>query len=675
MLGILYLLLCFTVGWGICTYVFPNLYTIATVTYDKKKLPFSPYLMLFPVWFLTGTLALTWTTYIMATIFKDKQMPLLISNAIVMSLAVLASVLMAFFYLKKGNSNKINFYSNNKRVFYAELVLLLGIISLAIILMRTTFFIKNNQLFVGISVFSDFSPHIGMIRSFSHGNNFPTTYSHYAGEDIRYHFMFQFLVGNLEFLGLRLDYAFNIPSILSFVSAFLMLYLLALKISGSIKVGIVSCLFFAFRSSKTLFTYLANLPKGTDYIDNLRDNIEFIGYTPNENWGLWNLNVYCNQRHLAFGLAVMFFIIILFLPQLYEAFEALKIDSDNKIGSIFFTKEGWKVKDWKKAIGAGIMLGSLSFFHGSAAIGCLLVLFVVAIMARRRLEFLILAVITIILSLLQSNYFIEGSAIGMEFLYGFIAETKTVFGVMSYLERLLGLLPFVLLVAFCIEKGVNRYLMMAFSAPLIFSFHVSLTVDVTVNHKYIMMACILIGIFAANLLNKMWSKKDLILKLASIVLIVCLTSTGIYDFTTVLRRNRPRRAIILDMDDELTKWIIENSTSQDIFLSSNYALNQVVLGGAMLYQGWQYFAWSAGYDTEYRDVMVKLMYEAKTPDQLDYYVKQNNIRYIIVDYDNRVSGNYSLNENNIKATYECVYKKGEGHGEIAIYDTLKPINN
>jgi len=182
MLGILYLLLCFTVGWGICTYVFPNLYTIATVTYDKKKLPFSPYLMLFPVWFLTGTLALTWTTYIMATIFKDKQMPLLISNAIVMSLAVLASVLMAFFYLKKGNSNKINFYSNNKRVFYAELVLLLGIISLAIILMRTTFFIKNNQLFVGISVFSDFSPHIGMIRSFSHGNNFPTTYSHYAGE-------------------------------------------------------------------------------------------------------------------------------------------------------------------------------------------------------------------------------------------------------------------------------------------------------------------------------------------------------------------------------------------------------------------------------------------------------------------------------------------------------------
>lgn len=693
MLGILYLVLCLTVGWGICTFAFPNLYAVATETYDKKKLSLSPYLMLYPVWFLVGTLALTWSTYLLAIIFTNRQNPLILANAIVIALAILGSFLAAFFYIRNNNRINIDLYSNNKRVFYVELILLLGILSLAIILMWTTFFIKDNKLYVGLSVFSDFSPHIGMIRSFSHGNNFPTTYSHYAGEDIRYHFMFQFLVGNLEFLGMRLDYAFNIPSIMGFVSAFLMLYVLVLKMTGSIKVGILSCLFFAFRSSKSLFTYLAKLPKGTNYLEALKKNIEFIGDTPNENWGLWNLNVYCNQRHLAFGLTGMFFIIILFLPHIYDTFETFKTYHIERVELarnngpeynvitnffayvrfMFFTKEGWAITDWRLSIAGGIILGSLSFFHGSAVIACLLVLFMVAVLARRRLEFLVLAIITLILSLLQSNCFIEGSAIGMELLYGFIAENKSIFGVASYLGRLIGILPFIILASLCFEKGVHRYLMLAFSAPLIFALHVSLTVDVTVNHKYIMMSCILLGIFAANLVRKMLSSKDFVIKVVAILLIIGLTSTGIYDFTTVLRRNKPHRAIVLDMDDELTNWITQNSDSKDIFLSSNYALNQVVLGGAMLYQGWQYFAWSAGYNTEYRDVMVKAMYEAKTSTELDQYVKQNNISYIIVDHDNRVSGSYKLNEGNIKATYRCVYIEGEGNSEIAIYDTHDPI--
>ena len=41
----------------------------------------------------------------------------------------------------------------------------------------------------------------------------------------------------------------------------------------------------------------------------LRDNTTFIGYTTNENWGLWNFNVYLNQRHLAFGLLIVSLVI------------------------------------------------------------------------------------------------------------------------------------------------------------------------------------------------------------------------------------------------------------------------------------------------------------------------------------------------------------------------------
>ena len=96
-----------------------------------------------------------------------------------------------------------------------EIVFISAVIGLVSLLMWRTFFVKEGTLYVGLSVFSDFAPHLGMIRSFSLGNNFPTVYSH-----IRYHFMFQFLAGNLEFLGMRLDWAFNLPSALSMISVF-----------------------------------------------------------------------------------------------------------------------------------------------------------------------------------------------------------------------------------------------------------------------------------------------------------------------------------------------------------------------------------------------------------------------------------------------------------------------
>ncbi len=682
MLGLFYLVLCFAVGWVICSFTFPQLGKMTEKDYHKKKIKVSPYILLLPAWFVTGTLAVTWPVYLVAYLFGKTQQPLLYADAIVMTLASLVCVLALVIKTRSDRYPKDHFLCSSKKTVRMELIFVSAITVLASILMWCTFFIWNDKLYVGVSVFSDFSPHIGMIRSFSYGNNFPTAYPHFAGEDIRYHFMFQFLAGNLEFLGMRLDFAFNLPSIISFISAFLLLYLMAVKITGKIGGGVLACLFFAFRSSKTLFTYLANLPAGTNLFHALSDNTKFISDTPNEDWGLWNLNVYCNQRHLAFGLAAIFLILIFFLPHLYETFEVLStrrgINKESRmqrflemVNIIFFTKDGWKMQSMKRAVSAGILLGSLAFFHGAAEICCLIILFVIAIMARRRLEFLVTAIITLFLSTLQTHLFIRGSAVAMQFLFGFIAENKTLFGAASYLERLLGILPFVLLAAFCLEKGVGRYLILAFTAPFVFAFTVSLTVDVTVNHKYIMMSCILLGIFAASLLLKLFEKKDILLSIVGIFLIVALTSTGVYDFFTVLKKNTPSSAIVLDLDAPITRWIKDHSDSKDIFLTSNYALNQVVLGGAMLYEGWPYFPWSAGYDTNYRTDQVKLMYEAQTPQELKSLADKNKIRYIIVDRDNRTSDSYWVNEENIKAAYQCVYTEGEGEEKTSIYDTKK----
>ncbi|MDD4112871.1 MAG: hypothetical protein PHC56_07550 [Herbinix sp.] len=711
MLGIIYLMICLGVGWAICSLCFPGLHRITLSTYDSRALKLSPYILVLPVWFILGVLTMTWSVYLIALAASNMEEPLIIANAIIMPLAF---VFLALFYYIKIIRNKKSIYPmlcEDKKTRVKEWIIFGSVALLAFILMWSTFYVRDGQLNIGVSVFSDFSPHIGMIRSFSYGNNFPTSYSHYAGEDIRYHFMFQFLAGNLEFLGMRIDYAFNIPSMLSFISAFMLLYVLTLKITGRILSGFLALLFFAFRSGKALFLYLSEIPRGKNLFKVLWDNTSFIGDTPHEDWGLWNLNVYCNQRHLAFGLAAMFFVIIIFLPLLYEMFERLrinnkaskagkanienkanidnktKIDKIDKIDSIdskcgmiwidlrliFFSKEGWKIKSVRYPVALGILLGGLSFFHGSAVIGCILVLFVIAIFSNRRLEFLITAVIATLLSLIQTGYFIEGSAVSPKLLFGFIAENKTIFGLASYLERLLGILILLIIIAFIFGEHIERYLIFAFIAPLIFAVTVSLTVDVTVNHKYIMMSCILLGIFAALLITRTLDRKSLVFKTVGVVLIIMMTLTGIYDFATVLRKNAIEGKIILNMEDEVTDFIRENSDSMDVFLTDAYTINQVVFGGAMLYQGHQYYAWSAGYDTEYRDIMVGRMYGADSSTELDNLVKENNISFIIVDFGNRSSMKYDLNENNIRSTYECVYETGHEDRDISIFDTSKKL--
>ena len=691
MLGLIYLFLCFSTGWVICSYAFPNLGRLAEASFNKKKISVSSYLIVLPVFYITGTLTLTWMVYLIASIaIRITDKPLSIANAIVMSVALITFVII--YYLRRiprYAKPPVLSICKDKKTRVLELLLLGGIIILALVLMWSTFYVTKGQLHIGVSVFSDFSPHVGMIRSFSYGNNFPTAYSHFGGEDIRYHFMFQFLAGNLEYLGLQIDNAFNIPSALSLISAFLLFYVLTVKLTGKTGAGILACLFLAFRSSKSLITYLSKIPKRENILQTLLRNTSFIGDTPNEDWGLWNLNVYCNQRHLAFGLSVMFFILILFLPHLYETFEAIKRMNTKKAIKkltnepvftrfisctryIFLSREAWQVKDFRLAIASGILLGSLSFFHGAVVIGCLLILFMLAILSRRRLEFAITAILALTLSFLQTGYFIRGSAVSPEFLFGFIAENKTIFGVASYLGRLLGILPFVLLVAFCFEKGVGRYIILAFTAPLVFAFTFSLTVDVTVNHKYIMMSSILLGCFAAALIIRLLWHKDIFVRLVGIALIIMLTGTGIYDFYTLLHKNARERGIVLDLDNPLTDFVKKNSDSKDLFLTANtyYTINQLVFGGGMLYEGHQYYAWSAGYDTSSRDRMVRRMYQAETPRELMELVKENNIRFIVVEWQNRIADDYIVNEENISATFECVYLEGEGEGKLSIYDTL-----
>lgn len=703
MIGFLYLAIAGLFGYGICEFFFPGLRLTGEKTFDGKELKLSRYLIAVPAWGVAGLIPLTWATYLLAYVLKvsgGQEYPLGMANAVVMPVFGLLGVLLSFlsYHKEKGNEQKLTVAT---KLTIGEIVFLCATAALVIRMMFLTFFVSKGTLYVGLSVFSDFAPHLGMIRSFSYGNNFPTSYSHFAGEDIRYHFLFQFLVGNLEFLGMRLDFAFNIPSIFGMLSTCVLLYALAARLTGKRVIGYLTTLFFLFRSSPSFFRYLATLPKG-GVIKGLNEQTEFISFTQNEGWGFWNLNVYCNQRHLALALAAMLLALHFFLPYLYAMGDKLKKlgikqesrESENGpekiknaisrfpvyVKELFFSKGAFLTLHPLQALLLGVLLGGLAFFNGSVLIATCAMLFFMAAFSDRRLDYLITAVVALALSLLESRLFVEGAVVSPKYYFGFLADNKTFFGAVDYMVQLWGILLVFLAGYLLLGTGIKRYLVFVFSVPLLLAFTLSLTVDIGVNHKFVIMAEMLLSVFPAIVIAKLMERDCGFLsgrlwmrRVAAAVLIVLLTITGIFEYVIVERRNQKENNLTFRMDDPVTLWLKENADSDDIILSSWYHLHRVVLGGGMLYYGWPYYAWSAGYDTQYRERMVASMFSASSPERLSKLISENNIRYIIVDRDARENDSYLVREDVISATYEAVYTEGENEWKFTIYDTTKRV--
>ncbi len=676
MLGAGYIILSFACGAALCNIFFKNLRTSAI----KCGLP--AFLVQLPAWYLTGTLSLTWLVYLTAYLFQSAEKPLLYGNLIGCGMALAFLILYAVRF-KGFQRHPVNLKTlflgedENQKASGPLLYTFLAVLFTAF-LMFLTFKVVDGSIYVGYSVFSDFAPHLGMIRSFSVSNNFPTQYAHFAGEDIRYHFMFQFMVGNLEYLGLRLDFAFNLPSMFGMISVYMLLFVLAVRITKSRLCGYLTAFLFTFRSSFTVFRYMAEQSKG-NVVKALHSNTEFLGYTQNENWGLWNLNVYCNQRHLAFALAFLLLALILFFPYVEKMGQSLlKVKETEKQGgsalaaqfkTLFFTKTAFGVLDAKQAVGMGMFLGGIAFWNGSVLVATLAMLFFMAAVSEYRLDYLITALLALVLYFCQSALFVEGSVVSPAYYFGFLAENKTIWGVLLFIVELTGIILFVAIVGASMVKGTRRYMLLVFLVPFVLAFTLALTGDITVNHKWIMMSLMLVSMFAAIVLANLLRQKDWLKRGIAVTLLFVLTATGIYDLTTVVKRNE--NYLIFSYDDPVTNWIAENATCDDIFLTPYYSLNNVVLGGAMLYYGWPYYAWSAGYDTYSRDIQVKWMYESSSVAELKYRIEANNIRYIIVDHDCRTSSEYEVREDIIEAAYETVFEYDSGEWMIRIFDTTK----
>jgi hypothetical protein len=509
-----------------------------------------------------------------------------------------------------------------------------------------TFNVKHGMMVVGRTVWSDFGSHLPLIRSFSRGANFPTQFQLFPDGDMRYHFMFQFLVGNLEYLGLRIDWAFNIPSILALVGAMMALYALAVSLTGKKSAGVITGLLFWFRSSFAFFTFVRDI----DSVGQIFTNNAFIGNTMNEAWGLWNQNVYANQRHLAFGLILLFAVIIEVLPLL-----------KGKFWQVWVRKEAWAIESWRRCLGIGLLIGSLAYWNGAVVIAVLMILAFMAVFSERKLEFMVIAGLTYGLTIWQSNFFVPSgeSLVDFSWRIGFLSESEEFMGIVRYYIELMGILPFLAILSIFIVKGFEKkWLVLTFFVPIVFATTVSLTPDIAVNHKYIMMAAMLLNIFVAQVIVMIYERRNIAMKAMAVILVALLTVTGMVDFITIVNANTARHSVFVDDRTPEIVWVMENTEPRDIILIKEHSMNDIVNAGRPIFHGWPYFAWSAGYDTYGRDRVAYEIFGARDIGMLRRLLKENNIAYVIICDEVRYSENYTIDEYLFSRYFERVAEFG-----------------
>lgn len=564
MLAILYLIVAFFAGW-----VIKQLFRIDTLRLFSKisggthKLP--------PLWtfdipfsLIVGVTVLTtihyYTSFLFSLVLPSGINPLLASNI------AFIPILMIFFFLaydkiiKKIHLPRLNEYFYRADAFYWKTLWFFGLFS--IFLIFYSFFVYKGILNSGYTVFGDFAPHTAIISSFAKGDNFPTQYPHFANDGIQYHFMFFYLCGNLEFLGLRIDLAMNIPSILGIITFTMLLGCLGVLITKRKWVFFFAPFMLFFRSSYAIFSYLQELvaKKGSTFTSVLLDILKtdkFIGQTPRDDWGLWTINVYANQRHFLWGFSVVLIILFLFFPSIRTFIfnkktsesagyplstdpkddlstgriiehavepatglvneDGIKYTSEpsieymrelenkpsivQKFLKYFIDPDLWKIENPRVLILCILLIACLPYWHGSMLISLLCILFSIAFFSKNRLSFILVAGTGVASALLQAKFFSGGAenVANPAFLWGFLATDKSLAGVMSYLFQVLGIsFVFLLILPFIQEKFNNRVFLIASISPIIFAICISLTPDVTVNHKYILIGFALLNIFIAD---------------------------------------------------------------------------------------------------------------------------------------------------------------------------------
>ncbi len=491
---------------------------------------------------------------------------------------------------------------------YPEIIVLaLGSI-FGFFLMFSTFSSMDGNLIISSKAWSDFASHIPLIRSFSLGSNFPVEYPLFSGEPIKYHFIFYYLVGLLEKIGLNIGLALNIPSFIGFMFLLFMIYYFSKEVFKSKAVGILSTIFFLFNSSLSYVYFFKKYPLSKETINQLITNADFLSFAPYGDGivsAFWNLNIYTNQRHLAISFALSLFII-------YQVIKPV------------LNREQSKTKIY---IILGSILGLSFFLHTAVFLmtGITLLALLIYFSKIRKDIFILLATAGLI-SIPQYLYLSGSPGFSPHLQLGYlISGNLTLQNFSEFWIYNLGLSLILIPLGFIFANRVQKKILLAFFVLFLVGNFIQFSIEIASNHKFFNYFLIIGNMFSAFTLVSLIKQKNYLITFIPILFFFMILG-GLIDIFPILN---DRKFELTDYTiNKDTNWILNNTNPDSIFLNSTYLYNPASLAGRKIFMGWPYFAWSAGYDTNKRGEIMKQILGANDKLTACKLLIKNNIDYV-----------------------------------------------
>ncbi len=564
---------------------------------------------------------------------------------------------------------------------WATLACLLFLAVMIYLLFSFVFYTKDAVIYSGSSVVSDYGPHLANISAFVRGDNYaPTDYPVFTGAGMRYHFFFFFFAASLHTLGLSLTFALNLASAIGLIAFSMLMGVLAVFFTKR-----KSALFWIqpllyFQSSFAWVSYfretifLAKL-KGVSFFSLLFTNQRFIGTQTHDEWGLWNMNVYANQRHLLFGLAAALLVVIFFLPTLFE--------KNDSFTARWFTREAWLPTDksvWKLFLASALILLCLPYWHGAVTIALLLMLFGMAFPARHKLVYLAVAVLTLAATIVYSQVFAGGTqnVVNWNFHFGFLSEEKRVLGIFLYLLVLLGMAwPALLVLPFIMRGRIKRVLSFSMWLPLIFAMTISLTPDINVNHKYIIITRLMLCLPILSALTALFGRfehlrfslRRILTQSLAIIVAFFLMLSGLIDLIAYINKNKD--PYTMEISSPFVQWLEQNTDQRAIFVTPTWFYHGFFYSGRQAWYGYPYYAWSAGYNSIQREQEYNALWTGFDGD-FEYFkefINLHHLEFAIIDQSMRIN-QAGLDEDFFIRNFPML-REFSGHEAITVYD-LRP---
>jgi DNA-binding beta-propeller fold protein YncE len=640
---------------------------------------------------LTGLLISSWFTYLAGLLFTRTWQPLLWANLL---FGIAAIALLSWSKWKHKVMGGAQGQSHNTFVASAYLprpkgsgiadwLLIAGYVVLVSWMMFASFNTSGSRLQISNPEYSDFGPNTAIMQSFAVGHNFPTEYPHFSGDRIRYHFLFYFQAGNLEFLGLNPAWSLNLLTIVTLVAMLVLAMALGEVVFNSRAVGRLGSFLFFFFGSLSYVPFLRRQGSVGAAIQAIRHQGEFLpSIFPyrGETWGTWSQVTYLNQRHFASAIGILLLVLIFLViryrmrpkrPNAQPPIDAVAAStkaspeiatdtgSENATQSENVSEQRADITSASVAteskeevvvpaerfrdtlpgfVFSGVLLGLLPMWNSAVYIGAAAVLGVLFILFPLRLQMLALAVTAGLIALPQMLYLAGGSGrapMPRLFHWGYMVEQPTALNVAKYLGFTFGFKWLLIALALVFANSLQRRLFLAVSSLIAVAFCCQFTIEVLANQKFLHTWVIVANLFVAFGLWRLWrlslAGTTVPGKFVAAVLFLLIIPGGIIDLFPIHNNGWSE---VTYKNDPLIDWLKKNTTPRDIFLTDRFVNHPIVMAGRRVFYGWPYYGWSAGYNAANRDRVYTELFESKDPWKVYHLLKENGITYVA--YDNAV---------------------------------------